>query len=351
VIDENSIIQSDIEQLSSSALPWHELANKRVMVTGGGGFLAAYLVKTLLNVSKINNLNIKVIVISRRESKGLSRLFPYRHFENLEIISWDVSSPLPAHFPKSNFVIHSASQASPVFFETDPVGTLKANSVGTMHLLDYSIRSDAEKFLFFSSGEVYGQLDDTNKEISELDYGYLDPAKLRSCYAESKRLGETMSIAWSHQYGVNTSIVRPFHTYGPGMALDDGRVFADFVSDAVSRRDIVIRSNGLARRPFCYITDATRGFFTVLFKGESQQAYNIANPSAEVSIRELAEEIARIFPERALRIRFEGQLPGSNYLKSPITRQMPNIDKAKSLGWNPEVGISKGFERTILSYD
>lgn len=351
MISENLIVKEDIDTLASFDLPWNRLANRTVLVTGGGGFLASYLVKTLLRANVINSLKLNVIVITRSEPERLFRLIPYLNYDNLRIFSYDVNSSLPVEFPKIDFIIHSASQASPKFFGTDPVGTLKTNSVGTMHLLDHAVKFGVEKFLFFSSGEAYGQQFDPNQEISELDYGYLDSTNVRSCYAESKRMGEMMCVSWTHQYGLNTSIVRPFHTYGPGINLNDGRVFADLVADAVANRDLVVKSDGLACRPFCYISDATRGFLTVLLKGESGQAYNIANPKAEVSIKQLAETISSLFPERKLRVRYETLINNNEYLKSPITRQIPNIEKAESLGWSPIIDINTGFKRTVLSYD
>ena len=350
-IRENSIIEADIHDITSLELPWSQLSDKTVMVTGGGGFLASYLIKTLLAASIIMSLKLKILVVSRSQPEKLIRLYPNLNSDNLRIFSCDLNASLPANFPKADVIIHSASQASPKFFGTDPVGTLKTNSVGTMYLLDHALKHSAERFLFFSSGEVYGQQNDPNQEISETDYGYLDSTKVRSCYAESKRMGETMCVAWAHQYGLKTAIVRPFHTYGPGMSLNDGRVFADLVADAVAKRDIVVKSDGLARRPFCYISDATRGFLTVLLKGESGQAYNIANPKAEVSIKQLAETISSLFPERKLRVRYETLINNNEYLKSPITRQIPSIEKAESLGWSPTIDINTGFKRTVLSYD
>lgn len=313
--------------------------------------MASYLVKTLLRANLVNDLKLKVLVTTRSKPEKFFRLIPYLTCDNLSFFSHNANSPLPADFPKADFIIHSASQASPRFFGSDPVGTLKTNSVGTMYLLDHAVTCGVEKFLFFSSGEIYGQQPDPNKDISELDYGYLDPTNLRSCYSESKRMGEIMCVAWSNQYGLDTSIVRPFHTYGPGINFNDGRVFADLVADAVAKRDILVKSDGSARRPFCYISDATRGFLTVLLKGECGQAYNIANPKAEVSIKQLAETISSLFPERKLRVRYENPIMNNEYLRSPITRQIPNIEKAESLGWNPTIDINTGFKRTVLSYD
>ena len=120
----------------------------------------------------------------------------------------------------------------------------------------------------------------------------------RSCYAEGKRLGETMCASWWHQHRVAAMIARPFHTYGPGMRLDDGRVFADFVADVLARRPIRMASDGSARRAFCYVADAVAGFFAVLLMGEPGQAYNVGNERGETSIRDLAQLLVGMFPAR-----------------------------------------------------
>lgn len=346
----NFIIREDLNRISSENLPWENLRNKTVLITGGGGFLAAYLIKSLLAINQRHELNSKVICIARSTRGVHARLSAYLGAGDLSVIQHDVSKPLPNDFPFADFIVHSASQASPKYYGVDPVGTLLANTAGTMYLLEHAIRSRAEKFLFFSSGEVYGVPVDPSRLVGEQDYGYLDPMNVRSCYAESKRIGETMCVAWAQQYGLHTSVVRPFHTYGPGMALDDGRVFADFVADVVAQRDVVLKSDGLALRPFCYIADATVGFLTVLLSGEKAQAYNVANPAAEISIRDLATVVAGLFPERGTATRFEVPASSDPYLKSPISRSCPSIEKAKSLGWSPIVGVSDGFRRTIQSF-
>ena len=350
MFQDNSIIKIDLKRIIDVDLPWKRLSNKVVMVTGGGGFLASYLIKSLLTANDIYGLNLHVVCVARNLQSPRKRLINYLNHSNLKLITHDITQPLPSDFHFADFIIHSASQASPKYYGIDPVGTLKANCVGTMYLLDHAVKSQSSGFLFFSSGEVYGEPSNSENQLSELDYGYVDPMQVRSCYSESKRIGETMCVAWSKQHGLHTSVVRPFHTYGPGMSLDDGRVFADFVADVVAKRDIVIKSDGLAKRPFCYVADATIGFLTVLLKGEQSQAYNVANPNAEISIRDLAHTVAGLFPERGINVRFDIKADSNSYLKSLINRQLPSIDKIAGIGWFPEIDIPTGFKRTILSY-
>ncbi len=349
-MEPNHIIRGDIDVIASTNLPWEKLRNKTILITGGGGFLASYLIKSLLTIGKLHQLNLKLICLARSLHSVEHRLSSNLEDADLSVVLHDISKPLPDNFPRADFIIHAASQASPKFYGVDPVGTLLANSSGTAFLLEYAVRSQAERFLFFSSGEVYGVPLNTNQLISEQDYGYLDPMNVRSCYAESKRVGETMCVAWGHQHGLHASVVRPFHTYGPGMALDDGRVFADFVADVVAKRDIVLKSDGLAQRPFCYIADATICFLTVLLIGNKAEAYNVANPDAEISIKDLAVLVADLFPERGVGVKFEVPVSNNAYLKSSISRSCPSIEKVKNLGWMPTVSLEDGFRRTIQSY-
>lgn len=345
----NPIIEEDVNKILSADIPWHLFENKTVVISGASGFLPAYIVECLAELNRRQS-NIRIIGLVRNIEKAKKRLSHLLH-NGVELFPHDISLPLPYGFPRADYVIHAASQASPKFYSIDPVGTLKANSMGTAYLLDYAKDSGAEKFLFFSSGEVYGQPSSVDKLLTETDFGYLDPVDVRSCYGESKRIGETMCASWAKQYGLHTTIVRPFHTYGPGMALDDGRVFADFVSDILNNRDIRLKSDGSALRLFCYLADATLGFFTAMLKGEIGAAYNVGNPDAETSIADLARTLVKLFPERNLKVVFEKRAPDSVYMKSPVHRSCPSIEKVNGIGWYPTCGIEDGFKRTISSFE
>jgi len=343
------VVEQDLRRIVSAPLPWGLLRGKTVLVTGAGGFLPAYMVETLLYLNEVDpTLGVRVIGLVRNESRARARFAHYEGRHDLSFLVQDACEPL-AIDERVDMVIHAASNASPKFYGSHPVETLLPNTVGTHHLLEFCRRTGVERFLFFSSGEVYGEVETAQVPTAEGVYGVVDPASLRSCYAESKRMGETMCVAWSHEYGVDARIVRPFHTYGPGMRLDDGRVFADFVADMVSGRDIVMRSDGTARRAFCYIADATEGFFTVLLKGESAVPYNVGNEDAEVSIGELADILVRIAPNKGLRVVREAR-SGEGYIASTISRNAPDTSRLRALGWTPATTIADGFSRTVDSF-
>jgi nucleoside-diphosphate-sugar epimerase len=346
----NPIILGDLQSIYSKPIDWKRFAGKTVLVSGANGFLPAYMVEMLLYLNTVDaSMNVQVIALVRNEAKAKLRFSEYADDQHLHLLVQDVCHEInvPQHI---DFIIHAASQASPKYYKTDPVGTLSANILGTINLVKLAEQHKVESFLYFSSGEVYGEVPEANMPVKEDQYGYVDPTQLRSCYAESKRMGENICVSWYHQYGVQSRIVRPFHTYGPKMLLDDGRVYADFVANILHGENIAMKSDGSARRAFCYLSDATAGFFTVLLKGECGTAYNIGNPGGEHSILELAKIVAALYPEKNTRVLEVAPAADSSYLKSVITRNSPNIDRITQLGWTPQVKTAEGFKRTIESY-
>jgi len=343
------IIEEDLALIAGADLPWHLLQKKTVLISGANGFLPAYMVEALLRRNEVENgLQVKVIALVRNQEKAFTRFASYHGRHDLDFIVQDVCEPVVTD-RKVDYVIHAASPASPKQFGLDPVGTMAANLQGTQNLLRFAKELEAERFLLFSSGEVYGEVSAANIPTKEDAFGYLNPTALRSCYAESKRAAESLCVAWFHQHKVPVVIVRPFHTYGPGMDLEDGRVFSDFVADIVHGRDIVMKSDGSARRAFCYLADATMGFFTVLLKGENGEAYNVGNDQAEVTIMDLAHCLARLFP-RKTQVIPNAPNQCSTYLPSTVSRNLPDISKICALGWLPTTSIETGFRRTIESF-
>jgi nucleoside-diphosphate-sugar epimerase len=349
MLPNHKVIIEDLEEIAA-AIDYSDLYGARVLVTGASGFLAAYMVETLLFLNEQNpSRKIKVIGLARNREKAHQRFSQYLTRKDFELIIQPVETRLEIE-GDLDFIIHAASQASPKHFGTDPVGTLSANIFGTHELLQLARQKKCRAFLFFSSGEVYGQVSPSQIPIKETDYGYLDPNQVRACYGESKRMGENLCVAFSHQFGVPTKIVRPFHTYGPGFSLEDGRVFADFVSDIINGRNIQLKSDGSAVRPYCYLSDATVGFYTVLLRGNVGEAYNIGNDKTEVSVLELARILVDLFPEKHLKITRTDDHNPVQYLKSPIQRNCPDISKVKALGWSPSISIQEGFKRTVRSF-
>lgn len=342
------IIFEDVDAIASAKIDWDRFKNKTVLISGAYGFLAAYLVYTFLRINEKYHIECKVIGLGRSKDKAAKKFGILLERNDFEFVINDVSEPL-AIKDKIDFIIHAASKASPKDYGSDPVGVINANVLGTNNLLELAKVNSVASFLYFSSGEVYGIVPAEKIPIKETDYGYIDITNVRACYSEGKRLGETMCVSWAYQHHIPAKIVRPFHTYGPGMDLNDGRVYADFISDIVNNRNIVMKSDGSAIRPFCYLKDATEGFLRVLVDGKNGEAYNIGNPAEEVSIIDLADKLAGLYPAKKLSVQRKEQSK-QGYIQSPILRNSPNIEKAEGLGWHPSTSIETGFKRTIESY-
>lgn len=311
------------------------MQSRHVLVTGAAGFLGGAVARELLARGD------RVTALVRNEARARQRLADIA--DRIEFFEWDLNRIAVPTLPAGiTHLIHAASQASPRFYGPDPVGTAMPNVVGTAALLEAATQAKVQGFLFVSSSEVYGATS-SEQPLKETDLGPLDPATHRACYAESKRMGETLCVAWHAQHGLPTFIVRPFHTYGPGLTREDGRVFADFAYAVAEGRPIVMTSDGSARRAFCYASDAVDGLLTVLAKGQPATPYNLANPDAELSVKELAELLVSLYPGSELIQR----PPPGGYLPSPFNRLIPDISRLQGLGWQPRISAADGFRRFI----
>ena len=251
-----------------------------------------------------------------------------------------------AYEGKADYVFHLAGNASPYFINSDPVGIMKCNLLGTINVLEYARDCQTKKVIFASTREVYGK----NEEAELLDeqaYGTLDPLDDRSCYPESKRAAETLLKNYFLQYGVNFNAIRIAHSYGPTMKLEnDGRVMADLMGDVVAGRDIVLKSSGEAIRAFLYVTDAVVGMFTVLFYGEPAKAYNLANETEPVSIKDLAHMLAALRADKKIQVVISegGQKGYCAYRRTAL-----DTSALEQLGWSPQISLHEALPR-LLTY-
>ncbi|MDR1984192.1 MAG: NAD-dependent epimerase/dehydratase family protein [Prevotellaceae bacterium] len=346
----NKIINEDLQNIVASGLDWKQFENTTILITGANGFLPAYMVETLLFLVHTKVVqDLKVLALVRNKEKAEKRFAHLLNDMHLQFIVQDVCLPVQVNEP-IHFIVHAASQASPKYYGVDPVGTLKANVIGTINLCELARKNPLKSLLYFSSTDVYGKLNNDATAVSETDYGYVDPLNLRSCYSEAKRMGETICISYMHQFGISVKVVRPAHIYGPGMDLNDGRVFADFVRNVVNNENIVLNSDGSDSRTFCYLSDATIAFFKVLLNGQAGEAYNVANPSCEITILELARKLITLFFERNLAIACKKREKNNHYMPNPIYQRSISTSKINKLEWIPNINIENGFKRTILSY-
>lgn len=345
----DSIVQEDIKNIITRDTKWEKLRNKTVLITGASGMLATYLVYTLMALNINENYNIKVIGLVRNEKKARNKFFDFLGHEKFELLVQDVTFPINIK-EKVNFIVHAAGNASPKFILSDPVGIIKANTLGTMNVLELAKEQNVENILYLSTREVYGKVSDDVTNITEEDYGSVNCKELRACYPESKRISETMLESYYYQYKIPFNIVRLAHAYGPGMDInEDGRVMADLVSDVVNYRNIVLKSDGSAVRAFCYISDAVFGMIKVMLEGELGNAYNIANETEPIMIRNVAKQLVALFQERNIKVVYDIPTEQSaGYSK--MGRVKLDTRKLEELGWKCEVNLNEGLIRTVKSF-
>jgi len=300
----------------------------RTLVTGGAGFLGSHLCEYLLNKGH------QVIAMDNLLTGTIANI-EHLQGENFKFIKYDVTEYLYLA-GKIDYVLHFASPASPLDYMQLPIQTLKVGALGTHKALGLALSKKAT-FLLASTSEVYG--DPLQHPQSEDYWGNVNPVGPRGVYDEAKRFAEALTMAYQRYHGINTKIVRIFNTYGPRMRPHDGRAIPTFIPQALKNESITIFGDGSQTRSFCYVSDLVEGIYRLLMS-DINEPINIGNPH-EMSIKDMAEMVLKVTGSNSELI-FE-TLP----VDDPKVRQ-PNISRAKKLlGWEPEVGLREGLEKTV----
>lgn len=338
------VIIEDLRRMCQADLPWQHLDGKTVLVTGATGMLALYVTWLLLHLRERNGIRVSVVALCRNRQKAEEYFGSYEGKPYFHLLIQDVCNPIE-YDGAVDYIFHLAGNASPHFINTDPVGIMKCNLLGTMNVLELARKKQTAKVMFASTREVYGANEYVDK-LGECSYGVLDPLDARSCYPESKRAAETLLKSYFLQYGVEFNTIRIAHSYGTTMKLEnDGRVMADLMGDVVAGKDIVLKSSGEAIRAFLYITDAVLGMFTVLFKGKACEAYNLANETEPISIKDLAQLLASSRKDKAIRVVVkEGEQKGY----CAYRRTALDMTAIETLGWKPQVSLEDGIKKVLF---
>jgi UDP-glucuronate decarboxylase len=304
----------------------------KILVTGGAGFLGSYICEALLE------LNHEVIALDNLFTGSKNNINHLFSNSNFEFIRHDVTFPI---FLEVDGIINMACPASPKNYQIDPVQTIKTNVHGVINLLGLAKRTNA-RILQASTSEVYG--DPKVKPQNEEYWGNVNPIGLRSCYDEGKRAAETLFSDYHRQHKVDIRIARIFNTFGPRMAVNDGRVVSNFIVQALKNEDITVYGDGSQTRSFCYVEDLIKGLLALFFSDEYLGPINLGNPMP-ISMIDLANEIIKLTKSKS-NIKYLS-LPSDD----PIDRE-PDIEKAiKHLNWQPKINRTDGLTRTIEYFE
>jgi UDP-glucuronate decarboxylase len=303
-------------------------ASKRILVTGGAGFLGSHLCERLLSDGA------EVVCLDNFFTGARDNVAHLLRDPRFELVRHDVEHDLTMEVDE---IYHLACPASPVHYQRNPVRTIRTAVQGTLNLLDAARESNA-RILIASTSEVYG--DPSQHPQTESYWGNVNPIGPRACYDEGKRCAEALAVSYARQYGTQVRIARIFNTYGPRMHQADGRVVSNFVVQALKEQPIAVYGDGSQTRSFCYVTDLVDGLARLMGSTAAAEPVNLGNPR-EMSMLELAQMVRRLTGSTS-------EIVTAPLPKDDPVRRNPDIQKARELlGWEPRVTLEQGLGRTV----
>ena len=329
----NSIFEEDIKNIINY-FDMSVFDGKTILVTGATGLIGKLCVKSLLN----SGYNTQVIALVRDEEKAKNIFWESKR---LTYLVQDINQRINTT-RRVDYIIHAASTTSSKDFVEKPVETIYTAINGSRNILEFAKNKRLEGMVYLSSLEIYGVNEKEN--IKEEDYGYIDILNPRSSYSESKKMVETMCISYGTEYGVPVKIARLAQTFGAGVSISDNRVFAQFAKAIINKENIILHTKGETKRNYCYTTDAVRGIFTILTKGENNNAYNVANKNSYCSISKMAHLLENEYTK------VEYKIDEVNRGYNPTVKIALNTQKLNALGWEAKVDLKEMFERLIMDF-
>lgn len=330
------LYRADIESILAQNCDWLGFKGKTFLITGATGLIGTVLVDMLCFLNKEFSLGIKLILVSRHEMRS--------ELEFVRYIAHDIASPLELD-ERVDFIIHAASNTHPLQYSKFPIETAATNIFGTYNLLTLAAKNLGSRFLFVSSVEVYGDdVQGNDSGFSENDVGRLDCNNPRSCYNESKRMGETLCAAFLAEKNVDYVTARICRCYGPTLKKDDSKAMSQFLRNAVEGKIIVLKSEGNQFYSYVYSADAASALLFLLLKGGTGEPYNIADESPGTKLRDLASIVAECAGV-AVVFNLPDEIEARGYSKA--TRAVLNTKKIRALGWKANFSLTDGIRRTL----
>ena len=336
--EKNRILEEDLAYAEScSFIPWDELEQKTVLITGGTGLIGRTLAKAL-----INHKNIRVLLLVRNIPKA-EKFYPDCTAGGAapEFIQGTIED-LPEIPDPIDYIIHCAAPTASSFFVEHSAETIKSIVSGTENLLELARQKKIRGMVVLSSMEVFGEIHDEEPK-DESAVGYLDPLKLRSSYPEAKRLMETLCCAWAGEYGVPVTTARLAQTFGPGVMKNDQRIFAWMTNCALNGEDIRLKTSGSKKNPYLYTMDAVTAILLLLCRGARGETYNTANPATYCSIKEMAEMVADTIGEGKICV--YTNCGGDTSVYRPEGCLNLDVSKLLNLGWSPRYDLPEMYRR------
>jgi nucleoside-diphosphate-sugar epimerase len=341
----NPVLYQELEALvDTQKLLVDQFTGKTVMITGATGLLGRSLVLTFLAANELRHTAIQVIAVARNQQKVASQYGKLCKLPELTFCYQDLMTPFDANLTP-DYIFHTAAVTDGRQLKEFPVETFSAQFTGMMNVLKLAEAVQA-KVVYLSSMEIYGQ-PFTDGRATEKDVGYVDPLVIRNGYPESKRANEFLASAFASEYNVQVVNARLAQTFGPGVAPDDHRVFAQFARSVIKGDDIVLQTDGSSSGNYSYLFDTIAGLLLLAKQGEQGQSYNIVNESASVTIKQLAELVATFNDQSHVVVR----IPEDDPSYAPKVSLKLSAKKLEALGWRPTKSLKEMFVALIASWE
>ncbi len=335
--------QDDLDEVIASLPELEDLKGKAVLITGAAGLICSSVVDILFRYNDTQNAGICILAAGRWPEEMEARFHEMTKREDFIFIRYDASRTDNELTLPCDYIIHGASNAFPGMIIKEPVETMLSNFLGMKYLLDYAKQAGARRILYISSSEVYGKKDNA-EPFKEDEYGAIDLLNPRNSYSIGKRAAETLCASYAAEYGVESVIVRPGHIYGPTASPMDNRVSSAWAYAAARGEDIVMKSDGVQKRSYCYCLDCASAMLKVLLRGGNVTAYNISNPDSIITIRQMAEILAEAGNVQLKREEAaEEEKKGFN----PMSNSSLESGHLQGLGWKGLFDARRGLTHTV----
>jgi len=352
---ESKLFQEDLAYVASLDLPWEKLEDSSIMISGATGMIGSTLIHVLMKKNREDRLNCHIYALGRSEGKGQQRFMEYWDDDSFTFIQCDIDNDEDLRKAVRNaglcmdmrcvdYIFHAASNTHPVAYATDPIGTVLTNIIGLNNLLRFAADVRAKRFAFASSNEIYGENRGDVELFDEKYCGYIDCNTMRAGYPESKRAGEALCQAYIRQRELDVVVPRFTRSFGPTLLKTDTKALSQFIHKGVEGEDIVLKSAGTQYYSYTYVCDAVAGLLTVLLKGGCGEAYNIADVSCDITLKDLAKIIADYAGKKVV-FEIPDATEAAGYSKA--TKARLDSRKLQGLGWTAHFDMKTGLVHTI----
>ncbi|MBQ8797319.1 MAG: NAD-dependent epimerase/dehydratase family protein [Oscillospiraceae bacterium] len=334
----------DLQKAAVQLPDWQLLQDRSILISGATGMIGSFLVDLLMYQNNSIGLNCTVYALGRNEEKAQKRFAPYWDSPCFRFISCDINRSLDLDISRVDYILHAASNTHPVAYATDPIGTVATNIIGTHNLLEFAANHETKRFIFASTVEVYGENRGDTEYFAEDYCGYIDCNTLRAGYPESKRAGEALCQAYIKQKGLDVVIPRLSRVYGPTMLMSDTKALSQFIKNSLAGEDIVLKSAGTQFFSYSYVADAVTGILYCLMRGVCGEAYNVADPASDITLRDLAGLIAEQTGTKVI-FQIPDAVESAGFSKA--TKAVLDSSKLRAMGWQPRWDIRAGIATTV----